>query len=207
MNILIVSHARSGSTSLLNALSDIYSLEKIYEPFNIDAYRWDEDSQRNWTQQMKILLSDDDSTSNKFLDKKILKIQAGNIDTWVWENLSKFDKVIFLLRNNIKDAFESVVNANRYGWEMKYNATEDINFSTREDYNYITRQYGIIVKFLRKLNNTEKIYTIWYDDLYKDFDTTKQTLLNLDSSFTEDDIYNIWNGYLNPSLRLRQKDD
>lgn len=207
MNILIVSHARSGSTSLLNALSDIYSLEKIYEPFNIDAYRWDEDSQRNWTQQMKILLSDEDSTSNKFLDKKILKIQAGNIDTWVWENLPKFDKVIFLLRNNIKDAFESVVNANRYGWEMKYNATEDINFSTREDYNYITRQYGIIVKFLRKLNNTEKIYTIWYDDLYKDFDTTKQTLLNLDSSFTEDDIYNIWNGYLNPSLRLRQKDD
>lgn len=207
MNILIVSHARSGSTSLLNALSDIYSLQKIYEPFNIDAYRWDEDSQRNWTQQMKILLSDEDSTSNKFLDKKILKIQAGNIDTWVWENLPKFDKVIFLLRNNIKDAFESVVNANRYGWEMKYNATEDINFSTREDYNYITRQYGIIVKFLRKLNNTEKIYTIWYDDLYKDFDTTKQTLLNLDSSFTEDDIYNIWNGYLNPSLRLRQKDD
>ena len=203
MNILIISHPRSGSTSLLNGLSDIYSLEKIYEPFNIDAYRWSEESQRNWIEQMKILLSEEASTSNEFINNKIVKVQAGNCDEWVWDNLHRFDKVIFLLRNNIKDVFESVSNANRWGWDIKYNPTEDINYSTSEG---ITRQYRIIIKFLRKLNNTDKIYTIWYDDLYKDFDTTKQTLLKLDSSFTEDDIYNIWNGYLNPSLKLRQND-
>ena len=74
MNILIISHPRSGSTSLLNGLSDIYSLEKIYEPFNIDAYRWSEESQRNWIEQMKILLSEEDSTSNEFLNNKIVKV-------------------------------------------------------------------------------------------------------------------------------------
>ncbi len=81
---------------------------------------------------MKILLSEEDSTSNEFLNNKIVKVQAGNCDEWVWDNLHRFDKVIFLLRNNIKDVFESVSNANRWGWDIKYNPTEDINYSTSE---------------------------------------------------------------------------
>lgn len=201
MSILIISHPRSGSTRLLEALSDVHGLEKVYEPFNIDAYNKHLSGQVKWIDQMKKLLNEDEEVLREYLKNKIVKTQTLQNEKWLFDNADMFDRIIFLCRDNIRESFISIANAQIHGWQNKYYVSEDIDYNGAM---MLTQQITVLFEILKRWEKKKKVELIWYNDLYTDYETTKKTLLKFESRYKDKNIDYMWDNYFKPELRLRQ---
>jgi len=107
VKILIVTHGRAGSTSLQYALSDVLNIEKIIEPFNTDL----------WENSFK---SEPNYKGVEIPNNSIFKVIIGQDDDWILDKIYDFDKVIILMRDNLKDTIISSQNALKYGYLDNY---------------------------------------------------------------------------------------
>lgn len=188
MRILLLGHGRCGSTSLHLGLSDVMKMDAVIEPFNIPL----------WETYYKT--SPPYVEGDPINDNTIFKCINGPHfnNEWIIENHIKFDKVIMLIRGNIKETLVSHCNALQYGYSNKYHATNAI---TKESIEYVSQNYNWLFELYL---NSENIHLVWYEDLYTDYKNAKRTLESLSIGLDSDDIDTLWNEYLNPTHRLRQ---
>ena len=187
MKILLLAHGRSGSNSLHFALSYILNLEKVIEPFNKDLWHGDyKDRQLNWNGTIQ--------------DNTIIKNLIGSNDEWVRNNISKFDKVILLVRDNIRDTIISTQNAFEYGYINQYKPTEN---PTQDSMLNVVHSYEGV---FRLLHENKKSNLVWYEDVYTDYSLSKKTIQSLGLNINDNQFFEIWNKYLSPSHRLRKED-
>jgi len=185
MKILLLPHGRSGSSSLQFALSDALNLEKIIEPFNWDL----------WANYYKGTPS---YQGGDIPNNTIIKNLVGQNDKWVNQYSNQFDKIILLARDNIRDTMISAQNAQVYGYSNYYTPTEEL---TTEVMDYVSSSYFYLLEF----NNTlEDSKLIWYDDIYVNYDLSKETIKSLELNITDEQFDKMWNKYLNPKFRLRR---
>jgi len=190
VKILLLAHGRSGSTSLSKALADVLDLELILEPFN----------KRLWKEYFKKepTYVDGPIPKNTIIKHITMPNSLGKFKG----RLKEFDKVIFLIRDNIKDAIVSKLNADKYGYDDEYQNTEGdkITINDVED----------VVKMYRELSNTSRFNIlradlVWYSDLYNDYYKSIQTIKKLKLNINESQFNRMWDNYLNPSYRLQQE--
>ena len=188
MKILLLAHGRSGSNSLHFALSYILNLEKVIEPFNRDLWESGDykDRQLNWNGTIQ--------------DNTIIKNLVGTNDEWVRNNITNFDKVILLVRDNIRDTMISAENAFKYGYINQYTPTEN---PTAESMLNVVHSYGGLFGFLHE---NKKSNLVWYEDIYTDYSLSKKTIQSLDLNINDNQFLEMWNNYLSPSHRLRKED-
>lgn len=190
MKILILAHGRSGSTTLSKALADVLDLDLIIEPFN----------KRLWEKYFK---KKPTYVDGPIPENTIIKhIALPNSLMHFQNRLKEFDKVIFLIRDNVRDAIISKVNADKYGYNHKYTNTEGhkITMADIEDAIKVYRELANNVRF-----NFLNGHLIWHNDLYKDYDKSMQTIKNLELNIDESQFNKMWDLYLNPSHRLQLK--
>ncbi len=190
MKILILAHGRSGSTTLSKALADVLDLELVIEPFNKKL--WEEYYKK---EPPYIDGPIPENTLFKHITMPNSLKHFGNA-----YRLKEFDKVIFLMRENIKDVIISKVNADKYGYGVKYKNTEGTNIKMSD--------IEVVMKMYRELSNNARFNflnanLVWYNDLYNDYDKSMQTIKNLKLNIDESQFNKMWDNYLNPSYRLR----
>lgn len=188
MKILLLGHGRCGSTSLHLGLSDVMNLTKIIEPFNQPL--WDNYYKSNPPYQ----------EGDPIDDNTIFKcINGPNFNNeWIIENYQKFDKVIILIRSNIKETLISHCNALEYGYLNQYTDTNSI---TPDSISYVSENYNWLFNFYL---NSESTHLIWYEDVYSNYDTSKRTLLDAGIELSNQQFNILWKKYLSPTHRLRK---
>ena len=190
MKILLLAHGRSGSTTLSKALADVLDLDIVMEPFN----------KRLWKEHFK--------KEPPYIDGPIPKntlfkhITMPNSLAYFTNRLKEFDKVIFLIRENIKDVIISKVNADKYGYGVKYENTEGEKIKMAD--------IEVVMKMYRELSNNVRFNVlnanlVWYNDLYNDYHKSMQTIKSLKLNIDELQFDKMWDNYLNPSHRLQQQ--
>lgn len=179
MKILIFASPRSGSTALIHAIAEILNLKKIIEPFN----------------------PNNKNTPSQTPENSVTKIIAYNRPIEFFQNyINKFDKIIFLTRNDIQAAYESYIYAYKENrntlWHKKYTYNESIERDELR-YNFI-ETCSNIVKEVAKLN--KKSYLI-YEELYsKDFNIYNKAIDKVDFDIDR----NYLRVLLDPKNKLRQ---
>lgn len=187
MKVLLLTHGRSGSTSLHSALSEALSLNKIIEPFNIELWR-------DFFKSPPPLFE-----SEPIPDNTIIKTIAYHNDNWVYQKYNQFDKIILLVRENIREVMISAENASVYGYHNKYEATEEPNNKFRN--HFVSAAYTKMFEFNENLDAT----LIWYGDLFTDFNTYKKTIYSLSLPNIDDNkIELMWDKYFHPKHKLRK---
>lgn len=187
MKVLLLTHGRSGSTSLHLALSEILGLNKIIEPFNHEL--WD-----NHYKSTPPLLPHENIPNNT-----IVKSLSYHNDDWVYQKHNQFDKIILLVRENIRDVMISAENAPVHGYHNRYKATEEPNNKFRN--HFVSASYAKIFEFNENLNS----HLIWYGDLFTNFHTYKKTIYSLSFPNIDDNkIKMMWDKFFDPKHRLRE---
>ena len=194
MKILLITHGRSGSTSLQNVLQDMFGLDLIIEPFNVEL----------WKNQWK---KEPPYKGGEIPDNVILKMITKQDDKWIINNASKFDKVIVLAREDMRESAISGHNAKKYGYLNKYEATEPVPafsyYLTAERY---CRLFELCDRLERNLTEYDMV---WYNELFNDYDESMKIIRSLGRSLgkniSEDMFSMIWDKWLSPDNRLRIK--
>lgn len=186
MKVLLLTHGRSGSTSLHYALSEALGLNMIIEPFN----------KQLWEDQYKLkppLLSYEDIPDNC-----IVKSLSYHNDDWVYQKHNQFDKIILLVRDNIREVMISAENAPIHGYHNSYVATEQPNNKFRN--HFISASYTKIFEFNEVLNAS----FVWYKDIFTDIESCRSTMHSLSlPGLDNKKIQTMWERYFNPKHRLR----
>lgn len=188
MRILLLGHGRCGSTSFHLGLSEILNLSPIIEPFN--EHLWND-----YYEKPPPYIEGDDIPDNTMF--KCINGPSFNND-WILENYKNFDKVIMLIRGNIKETLVSHSNAIEYGYSNKYRDTNPI---TKQGVSYVSSNYQWLFDLYV---SSDDIDLLWYEDLYTSFDKSKQTLQSLGLGLSNNQLRTFWSRYLNPRHRLRQ---
>ena len=186
MKILIISIPRSGSTTLIRAMSSTLKLKKIYEPFN-EADNRDVD----W----------DYTPENNVVVKSLIAINVNNPIEFFKKYSKLFDKTILLSRKNTQETLES--------YTFQVLQTKPVPNSWHEKYIYT--QNGDIRRWknwmIKKKNNLEilsnelNIEIDWYEDLYSGDEAKIVNFLNKHKINVDIPEFS---EYLNPKHRLRQ---
>ena len=188
MKILIIAIPRSGSTTLIRAMSSTLKLKRIDEPFNEELWE-----NVNW----------DYTPENNVVVKSLINIIVPNHNTInFYKEYSKlFDKTIILSRKNTQEAAES------YAFQMW--TPTNIPNKWHQKYNY--NQLGDIDKWvefmiktknnLETLSNELNIEIDWYEDLYCGDEEKIVNFLNKHKITVDIPEFS---EYLNPKHRLRQ---
>ena len=146
MKILIISLARTGSTSFLKDISKKFNLKPITEPFNIKSEDFVEYNNCNWQQ----------------MDSICVKTHINHKDLDFYINfVNFFDKVYLLSRKNLKLCAESLSYANYYNmYSEEYNWRPTPNLKNTIEFVY---ECDDKLKTLSNLINKEIIY---YEDIF-----------------------------------------
>ena len=145
MRILIYALPRTGSTSLTRYVSTSLHYKEIIEPYNEHRY-WDKD------------LTEFDIWER---DNVVVKMILGESNRSYEDIKSRFDKIIILYRDNIKEQVESFAHARTsIDWHAPYRY--DPSKVTEEEYNSIYTDFKQQVDKIKNLNE----FTIRYEDLY-----------------------------------------
>jgi len=185
MKILLLTHGRTGSSSFQQAISDVLNLENITEPFN----------KHLWDGEYKNRKLNFDGT---VLDNTILKTICGQNDIWITKNVHRYDKVLLLARDNIRDTFISLENAREFGYINEYTPTQKPSPNVMQN---VVHSYSILFNFYRTL----PCNLIWYDDIFNEYNLSKKTTQSLELDINDKQFDKIWDKYLNPSHRLRKE--
>ena len=203
MKILIIGTSRSGTTSLLNGISE-QNYTKISEPFN-DRFRD--------TQLYPINLSDNNVCVKTLVFQK--PNQYSNIESFYKSFVNKFDKVILLDRYDLQEHWISNINLhykNKLKETLKLNTwpshdkwfideiTEDIENEVISDgwYEFFKKEKNLI----RELSINLKIDITLYENLYgNDRDISLNIIKDWNLSLNSKKL----NEYLNPIYKYKQK--
>ncbi len=191
MRILIVSTARSGSTTLTNAIASELKLNQLMEPFNpgID-YNLYNPIQKNII--LKTLIHhhkdfDEIIELSKTFDKTILLSRRDNIAAWESEcnGIGKRQKV--KERNGYYNGFHL--------WHEPYVHNPEL---LNEDYkSVVTGRMNLILN----LHKTMGIPMVWYEDLFSnDIELARKTYQNMGLDVNYDNVYT----YMNPTKKYRK---
>lgn len=188
MRILLLGHGRCGSTSLHLGLCDVLNLTEVIEPFN--DHLWSE-----YYQKPPPYIEGDYIEDNVIF--KCINGPSFNND-WILNNHSNFDKVIMLIRGNIKETLISHCNAIQYGYSNKYKPTNSI---TKESIDYVSENYNWLFNLY---TSSENIHLLWYEDVYSDFTTSSKVIDSIGLNLSKNQMKHLWSKYLSPTHRLRQ---
>lgn len=191
MRILIIGTARSGTTTLTNAIASVLDLKEIIEPFNPNVtYRY---SPNQTNIVLKTLISQHDSFEElielcKTFDKTILLSRRDRVASWESECNGRFKRKDIIQRNGYYDGFNV--------WHESYihnpNAM-DIGYMDTVNY-YL----DLIIKFQKETN----LDILWYEDLYStDFELAKKTFESIGCGLKYEDAF----VYMNPSKKYRKE--
>jgi hypothetical protein len=145
MRILIYALPRTGSTSLTRYISTTLHYKEIIEPYNENRF-WDKD------------LTEFDIWER---DNVVVKMILGEGNRSYEDIKSRFDKVIVLYRDNIKEQAESFAHArNSIDWHAPYRY--DPSNVPGEEYNEIYTSFKQHTDIIKNLNE----FIIRYEDLY-----------------------------------------
>lgn len=188
MRVLIVTHGRSGSTNLMFALSDAMGVDPIIEPFNDDL----------WTKDWR----DKDRPYRKgdpIAEHCLFKCVVNHSEEWLYRNASRFDRVIFLARENMREVAISATNAHRHGYFHKYEVTEGPDDMM---YAMIASSYEQLLRMNHALDNTK---LVWYNQLYSgNKSSAKEKIQSLDMDISDEKFEELWDKYFHPRHRLRE---
>jgi hypothetical protein len=157
MNFLIISSPRCGSTSLQKSISNSYNSKLIYEPYSPWGIQ-----QKNYKLEnvvVKTMFHQIDNTS----------VILGNLPLSFFDKcydfycdlIPKFDNVILLGRENIKEHSESLANL--------YNGSSDNEkyvYKLVIDLNLIMNQLSLENTYLKKLSNNFNLPFDTYESIY-----------------------------------------
>ena len=188
MKILIIAIPRSGSTTLIRAMSSTLKLNRIDEPFNEELW-----GNVNWNYKPE----------NNVVVKSLINIIVPNHNTInFYKEYSKlFDKTIILSRKNTQEAAES------YAFQIWKNSKNPNTWHHKYNYNQpgdIDKWVEFMIKNTSDLEILSKELNIeidWYEDLYCGDEEKIVNFLNkheIDVDIPE------FSEYLNPKHRLRQ---
>jgi hypothetical protein len=190
MKILIIGTARSGTTTLTNAIAHALNLKEIIEPFNPNVSYVYNPIQKNIV--LKTLISQHNTLeelvdlSNSF-DKTILISRRDRVASWESECNGRYKRKQILERNGYYDGFNV--------WHESYIHNPDV---MDIDYMETVNKYiDLIVKFQQKTN----LPMIWYEDLYStDFELAKTTFESIGCGLKYEEAFT----YLNPTKKYRK---
>jgi len=175
---------RSGSVSLLNALSESLNFNKIGEPFN--SYLW------------KTLpnIETDNTVIKTFIDQTP---DGTNPIEFYTSFVKEFDKVILVSRKNIIEAVESysyhIQNSTKEGWVKPYYYDDNTNIDKYYDW-FLSMETQII-----ELSKNLDIEIDWYEDIFSgDVNTLTKFLKKHQLNVNLD----IFMKFINPKNRYRQ---
>ena len=138
MKILVLSHTRSGSTTLCKWLSKELNIELDETPFDINVF----DSVFQKENIIRKILTESCSLSN--------------------ETINKFDKVIFLTRENSIDSAISFIVTDNRNWHVDYEITSDwINDNKNEIFKEFNK-YNMLKLKMKKYDG----FHVTYEDIY-----------------------------------------
>lgn len=152
MRILIIAHQRSGSTSFARWLSMELNHLCILEPFNTDVADWN----NNKNQKMEF------SMIEKNIICKCIYTQFPNITT-IQNWISKFDKIILLKRNNIRDSIISELNATDTG--LHHNVYKIDNNWINKNESRIQEKIPIFIQYNKLIDELDGLH-ITYEGIY-----------------------------------------
>jgi hypothetical protein len=145
MRILVYALPRTGSNNLTRYIANSLYYKEIIEPYHHDR-KWDWD------------LTEADIWER---DNVVVKMIIGQGDYYFEDIKPKFDKVVILYRENIKEQAESYVHAaNSVDWHVSY--TYDPTKVTEEEYLDAYTKFTTRVEDLKRINE----FTVKYEDLY-----------------------------------------
>tara|TARA_R100000697_G_scaffold113844_1_gene132440 strand:- start:827 stop:1426 length:600 start_codon:yes stop_codon:yes gene_type:complete len=192
MKILLLANARTGSTVLYTALSEILGLKKYGEPFNYNMRK----KAGTLIKKFPIALEDNCivKTLTSHIPKEYTDTEVNFYDYWK----RSFDKVILLGRNNLQDIYESQVHFKKEDkhWHEKYYYQDNFTFESRL-WKTLVNSYNYLNWYSKKSH----IPITWYEDLYSgDKDKIQKCIDKWDIQVEVDQIYR----YVNPKHRYRQ---
>jgi hypothetical protein len=190
MKILIIGTARSGTTTLTNAIGSALNLKEIMEPFYKNSTYKYNPSQKNIV--LKTLIN-----HHKTFDE-------------LHDLIGSFDKTILLSRNDRIASWESVCNGmskkneitrrNGYydGWKSWHEPyVHDPNVMNHDYMETVNQYIDLIVDFQQKTN----LPIVWYEDLYStDFELAKSTFESIGCGLKYEDVFT----YMDPSKKYRK---
>lgn len=191
MRIIIIGTARSGTTTLTNAIGSVLSLNQVMEPFNPGVpYNLYNPIQKNVILKTLIhhhpTFDDLVDLSNTF-DKTILLSRKDKIASWESEcnGINKRQQV--KERNGYYNGFHL--------WHQPYVHNPE---SLNEEYKDVV---GNRIDDMVKLSEYMKQPLVWYEDLYSsNKELAEKTFNDMDLSITYNDVYE----YLNPTKKYRK---
>jgi hypothetical protein len=182
MKILIIAHARSGSTNFMMKLGRVLNINHQVEPFN----------KRLHTVLPIVDLSTD-------IIVKTLADQTpddNNPIEFYTEYMKKFDKIILLLRKNKKETMESLVNAratNKWHHKGMFDGIE-IPYEVKYWYNFTTN-------IINTLSDNLNIPITYYEDLYSgDIEIFTKEMKKIGLETETEELF----PYFNPINRYRK---
>jgi len=190
MKILIIAHARSGSTNLANAICNLTGDTLYFEPFNSQrSHRED-----NWL----------NSPPKDIPENCVVKTIIFQNKTWVRERAKDFDLVIFLSRANIREVFISAQNAyNKNNYHGIYiNDAEPTDDMMR----FVSIQYKMLTHMNMLLSKDSLVNSrfVWYEDIFcEEVEHSLSSIRNLGIDCSQEKFTNVWKKWLSPKKRLR----
>lgn len=202
MKILIIAIPRSGSTSLIRALSKILKIKRIDEPFND---RSNESLYENIQYDTILVDAIRNLPKDDVVVKSLISINVSNLFNFLKGYSKLFDKVILLSRKSTKEASES------FAYQQTKNETKPPNWHDKWRYPKGGNELHEIRKWTRWMTKTKKNLEIlskemnieidWYEDIYSG-DKKKITKF-LNKHNLDLDIFE-FSEWVNPKHRLRQ---
>jgi hypothetical protein len=145
MRILIYALPRTGSNNLTHYIANSLHYREIIEPYNEQRF-WDKD------------ITEFDIWER---DNVVVKMIIGQGNCWYEGIKLKFDKVVVLYRENIKEQAESYAHAaNSPDWHMPY--VYNPSSISEEEYKKAYTKIGSRVNELKSIN----AFQISYENLY-----------------------------------------
>ena len=145
MRILIYALPRTGSNNLTHYIANSLHYREIIEPYNEQRF-WDKD------------ITEFDIWER---DNVVVKMMFGQGDFQYEEIKKKFDKIVVLFRENIKEQAESYAHATKsVDWHAPYVYNQTT--STEEDYQKAYTKFRDRADEAKNFNE----FTVKYEDLY-----------------------------------------
>lgn len=160
MKVLIIAHARSGSSNLAKHLAEVLHVVPIGEPFNtcigdqsIYEYYYGINPDDNGKIGVDCVLK---TMPNQLPDTKLNPIE------FYKRYVKFFDKVILLKRKNKREVIESYAAAEQTGlWHINWKYTNDI-FINEGIKNFIELE----ISYINKLSKELQLPITHYEDIY-----------------------------------------
>lgn len=202
MKIAVITHGRTGSSSLTEAMAEALGYELFIEPRNTEL----------WIDWNKSDLPDLETIPENSIVKHI---HYQDMD-WSYEKIQEFDKIFVLFRSDIRQTLKSYDNAMQHGFDfVKYKDKKLFSVNRREFF-YAFDCYRTLMLFYSDYNHSidgkrdererKKVSLIWYEDFFEvDKETCWMNVNKMKIGITRDRFDIVYDKWLDPKHRYLQK--